>query len=191
MPSKRTALVGFTIAAAMAAVRAEPALYDAGDLAFLQHMIVHHEQALVLCDWVPERSDRHELVRFARYLDRAQAAEIEAMRGLLEIAAERGIAVPEYHPHGDPPMTGMLSTAELAAIGAARGAEFERLWLEGMITHHEGALAMARAQQQRQFERGVQPYEIASLVEDMLVEQRAEITRMRGWLGEWGLAGVR
>lgn len=183
---RRLLLIGMAIALAVG-VRAEPApLYDDGDLLFLEHMIVHHEQALVLCDWVAERSNRDALVRFARYLDRAQAAEIEAMRGLLEIAAERGLAIPEYHPHGDPPMSGMLSSAMMDAIAAARGVEFERRWLEGMIAHHEGALAMARAQQQRQFERGVQPYEIASLVEDILVEQRAEITQMRGWLADWG-----
>jgi uncharacterized protein (DUF305 family) len=96
--------------------------------------------------------------------------------------------MPEGHLHGDPPMAGMLSSAEMAAIAAANGAEFERLWLEGMIVHHEGALAMARAQQQQQLESGRQPYGIAVLIEDLLVEQRAEITKMRAWLREWRLA---
>jgi uncharacterized protein (DUF305 family) len=82
----------------------------------------------------------------------------------------------------------MLSKAQMAALAAATGAEFERLWLQGMIYHHEGALGMGRAQQQRQFESGRQPYGIDVLVDDILVVQRAEITRMRAWLTQWGLS---
>ena len=53
-------------------------------------------------------------------------------------------------------MTGMLSKAQMAALAAASGAQFERLWLQGMIYHHQGALDMAREQQERQFETGRQ-----------------------------------
>jgi uncharacterized protein (DUF305 family) len=172
-------------AAARADETVEP-LYNAADLEFLQHMIVHHDQALTMCVWVPARSDREEFVRFARYVERAQAAEIREMQSLLDIAAERGLALPEQHLHGDPPMAGMLSTAEMRAIEAADGVEFERLWLEGMIRHHEGAVTMARDQQQQQLDTGRQPYELAVLVEDILIEQRAEIAKMRGWLTAWG-----
>jgi uncharacterized protein (DUF305 family) len=163
-------------------------LYTDTDLKFLQHMIVHHEQALTMCAWVAERNERDEFVRFARYVARAQAAEIGEMRGLLDLAAQRGLALPEVHLHADPPMAGMLSLAEMQAIAAASGAEFERLWLEGMIRHHDGALAMARAQQQAQLASGRQPYELAVLVEDILIDQKAEIVRMREWLEEWATA---
>jgi uncharacterized protein (DUF305 family) len=167
--------------------RAAPGtLFSADDLQFLAHMIVHHEQALALAELVPGRSPRDVLQRFAHALDAAQRAEIDHMRGLLRLAAERGIAVPESHLHGDPPMAGMLSRAQMAAIAAARGADFERLWLEGMILHHEGALDMARAQQEAQFASGHQPYGVDTLVDDMLSVQRGEITQMRRWLAEWG-----
>jgi uncharacterized protein (DUF305 family) len=162
-------------------------LYNAADLAFLQHMIVHHEQALTMCEWVPGRTKREEFVHFARYVERAQAAEIAEMKSLLAIAAERGLAIPEQHLHGDPPMAGMLSTAQMQTIEAATGTEFERLWLQGMIVHHDGAVDMARAQQQQQLDTRRQPYELATLVEDILIEQRAEIAKMRGWLQDWGL----
>jgi uncharacterized protein (DUF305 family) len=162
-------------------------LYNEADLVFIQHMMVHHEQALVMCSWVAERSGRAEFVRFARYVDRAQAAEIQEMQSWLDLAADRGIAIPEHHLHGDPPMAGMLSTAEMDAIESAKGDDFERLWLEGMIRHHEGAVDMARAQQQRQLATGRRPYELATFVEDLLIEQHAEIVKMRGWLAEWGL----
>ena len=191
MRRRRLPLVAATLAmtliaaAALADEAAEP-LYNAADLEFLQHMIVHHDQALTMCAWVPARSDREEFVRFARYVERAQAAEIREMQSLLDIAAERGLALPEQHLHGDPPMAGMLSTAEMQAIEAVDGAELERLWLEGMIRHHEGAVTMARDQQQQQLDTGRQPYELAVLVEDILIEQRAEIAKMRGWLTAWG-----
>ena len=182
------ALVG-AVTVAQDHERGSTPLFNAEDLLFLKHMIVHHEQAVVMSALVPARTDRDEFIRFARYVARAQAAEIESMQSLLELAADRGIDVPDYHAHGDPPMAGMLSSAEMKAIAAASGAEFERLWLEGMVYHHQGAIDMASAQQRQQLATGRQPYEIAVLVEEILVEQRAEIDKMRAWLGEWGLAG--
>jgi uncharacterized protein (DUF305 family) len=152
-------------------------------------MIVHHEQALEMTALVPSRTQRAELIRFARYLDGAQRVEIDHMKGLLRAASDRGIPIPQHEMHGDPPMTGMLSRAQMAALAAAQGAEFERLWLEGMIYHHEGALTMGREQQQRQFASGRQPYGIDVLVDDILVVQRGEITKMKSWLAEWGLDG--
>lgn len=163
-------------------------LYTAADLHFLTHMIVHHQQALELTALVPSRTQREEFLRFARYLEGAQQSEIDQMRGLLEAAKARGQTVPDAQLHGDPPMAGMLSSAQMAAIAAAKGREFERLWLEGMIIHHEGALDMALAQQEAQFSSGHQPYGLDVLVDDMLVVQRGEITKMKGWLEEWGLA---
>jgi uncharacterized protein (DUF305 family) len=165
-------------------------LYSQEDLLFLTHMIVHHEQALVLTALVPARTKREEFIRFARYLDGAQGAEIDQMKSLLELAADRGVEIPHHEMHGDPPMAGMLSKAQMAAITAANGAEFERLWMEGMILHHEGALDMARAQQEREFASGRRPYGIDVLVDDILVVQRGEITKMKGWLAEWGLAST-
>jgi uncharacterized protein (DUF305 family) len=95
--------------------------------------------------------------------------------------------VPMHRPHGDPPMAGMLSSAQMLALDAATGDEFERLWLEGMIFHHQGAIDMAQAQQRHQLETGRRPFALDVLVEDIVEEQRNEITKMRGWLEEWGL----
>ncbi len=160
-------------------------LYTREDLLFLSHMIVHHEQALEMAALVPSRSKREDFVRFARYVDGGQRAEIEQMKGLLALAAERGLKVPEHTLHGDPPMPGMLSKAQMSALAAARGAGFERLWLEGMIRHHEAALAMGRAQQEYQFKAGRRPYGIDVMVDEILVVQRGEITKMQDWLREW------
>ena len=169
--------------------RTSTPLFNQADLLFLQHMIVHHEQAVVMSAMAPERTNRDQFIRFTRYVQRAQAAEIDLMQSLLELAAARGLEVPHHGLHGDPPMAGMLSTAQMDALAAARGAEFERLWLEGMIVHHQGAIDMSIIQQRQQLENARRPYAIGVLVEDILVEQRAEITKMRAWLSEWGLAG--
>jgi uncharacterized protein (DUF305 family) len=167
-------------------IAATTPLYTSEDLLFLSHMIVHHEQALELAALVPSRSTREEFIRFARYVDGAQRTEIEHMQALLRLAAERGLEVPHHQMNGDPPMAGMLSRAQMETLAKARGAEFERLWLQGMIHHHEGALAMARAHQQHEFESGRRAYGIDVLVDDILVVQRAEITKMKNWLAQWG-----
>lgn len=162
-------------------------LFNGQDLLFLHHMAMHHEQAVVMALLVPGRSEREEFVRFTGYVKRGQAAEIDLMQSLLDLAAARGLEVPEHPPHGDPPMAGMLSSAQMNALAAATGAEFERLWLEGMIYHHQGAIDMAHVQQAQQLETDRRPYAIGVLVEDILVEQRAEITKMHAWLDDWGL----
>jgi uncharacterized protein (DUF305 family) len=162
-------------------------LYAPQDLLFLTHMIVHHQQALDLTALVPSRTKREDFIRFARYLDGAQRAEIDQMKALLDLASGRGVEIPHHEMHGDPPMAGMLSKAQMAAVSAASGAEFERLWLQGMILHHQGALDMSRAVQEREFASGRRPYGIDVLVDDILVVQRGEITKMQRWLGEWGL----
>jgi uncharacterized protein (DUF305 family) len=165
-----------------------PPLYTADDLAFLQHMIMHHQQAVEMGALMEGRAEHPELIRFAGLVADAQRAEIAAMQGLLDLAAARGLAAPEHHMHGDPPMAGMLSQAEMAALAAAKGPAFERLWLEGMMFHHEGGLAMARAQELRQALDGRQPFQLAGMIDDILVGQRAEIGIMKGWLDDWRLA---
>ena len=184
-------LLVICVATASAATPPTAPPYTQEDLLFLSHMIVHHEQALELAALVPSRTHREEFIRFARYVDGGQRAEIDQMKGLLSFAADRGMEIPRHEMTGDPPMHGMLSKAQMAAITAASDAEFERLWLEGMIYHHEGAMEMGRAQQQRDFESGRQPYGIETLVDDILVVQRGEITKMKGWLVQWGLQQPR
>ena len=187
---KAAALLLIGLAATGVSAQEAP-LYTADDLMFLTHMIMHHEQALELAALVPSRAKHEEFIRFARYVDGAQRAEIDQMKGLLDLAARRGLELPHHEMLGDPPMAGMLSKAQMKAVSKATGADFERLWLQGMIYHHQGALDMARAQQQRQFASGRRPYGIDVLIDDIIEVQRGEITRMRGWLTEWGLAKLQ
>ena len=177
-------LAAATLAAGAASPGSAPPYTDA-DLTFLTHMVLHHEQALELCALVPTHSSREEFQRFARYVNDSQQAEINQMQGLLRMATDRGAVVPEHHMHGDPPMAGMLSRAQMAAIAAATGPQFEQLWLKGMIQHHQGAVDMALAQQEAQFRSGNQPWGVDVLVDDMLAVQRAEIDKMNTWLRQW------
>jgi len=86
-------------------------------------------------------------------------------------------------------MNGMLSKAQMKALEAASGAEFERLWLQGMIRHHQGALDMALGEQRREFESRRQPYGLAAMADNVLATQRGEIGMMKTWLKRWNLVG--
>jgi uncharacterized protein (DUF305 family) len=165
----------------------QTALYTDEDLAFLTHMIAHHQQAIDMAALVPARSDRKEFLTFARHMAGAQAAEIDQMTALLQAAALRGQAAPRHEMADDPPMHGMLSKAQMATLRGASGAEFERLWLEGMIRHHQGALDMALAQQQREFADRRRAYGMTAMTDEIMATQRGEIGMMRAWLVRWGL----
>jgi uncharacterized protein (DUF305 family) len=85
----------------------------------------------------------------------------------------------EYEPTGDRLMQGMLSDTEMIALFNARDTEFDKLWIEGMIMHHEGAVAMAKSHQKN----GVYPV-LLSLSEQMIETQEQEIEQMQTLLAE-------
>jgi uncharacterized protein (DUF305 family) len=119
--------------------------------------------------------------------EKGGGADVTSITADTADAADRGQALPHHEMGGDPPMQGMLSKTQMAALEVARGADFERLWLQGMIQHHQGAIDMALAQQRREFDSQRQPYGIASMADDILATQRGEIGMMKTWLTRWGL----
>lgn len=190
MQGNRTSIISLTLAFCFMtrAAATDNPLFTAEDMKFLHHMSIHHQQAVVMSEMVPSRTGRDEFIRYASYVKRAQAAEIAFMQSLLDLAADRGLDVPTHPLHGDPPMDGMLSSAQMKALENSSGAEFEHLWLEGMIYHHQGAIDMSYVQQQHQLEYDRRPFGLHVLVEDIIVEQRYEITKMHRWLREWDLS---
>jgi uncharacterized protein (DUF305 family) len=106
------------------------------DAAFLSGMIPHHEQALELTAMVGGRGGSPGLEAIALRIDREQVEEIGQMQGLMRA---RGLA-----PVAAGMMHGMADPATLATLRSSRGPAFERLWLDTMISHHDGALMMAR-----------------------------------------------
>ncbi|RNJ64220.1 MAG: DUF305 domain-containing protein [Porphyrobacter sp. IPPAS B-1204] len=126
------------------AVKLAQASYTASDATFLQHMIVHHQQALDMALLVKDRTNTKELVDIAGRIESSQADEIAFMKGWL---TERGEPVedPKMAGHGahmHHMMAGMASPEQMAALAAAKGVEFDRLFLTLMIAHHEGAVDM-------------------------------------------------
>lgn len=111
------------------------------DATFVTMMIPHHAQALEMTELAVTRAASDEVKSLARSITAAQGPEIVSMSGWLQA---RGLEVPaagELPDHAG--MPGMLTPEQLKELGAARGEEFDRLFLTRMITHHEGALTMA------------------------------------------------
>src|SRR3954462_10006007 len=120
------------------------------DVEFMSGMIPHHAQAVVMAGWAPSHGARQDVAILCERILVGQRDEIALMQTWLR---DRGLAVPDaastrHHmkmPNGmehDMLMPGMLSDEEMAALDRARGSEFDRLFLEGMIRHHQGAIDM-------------------------------------------------
>jgi uncharacterized protein (DUF305 family) len=143
-------------------------------------MIGHHAQALEMTALVPSRTTREDVRLLAKRIEVSQADEIEMMQRWLEV---RGKAVPDLHAHHAPGallMPGMLTEEEMGRLAAAKGGVFDRLFLESMIEHHEGALAMVK-ELFATAGAGQEP-EIFAFASDVESDQQVEITRMVGML---------
>lgn len=174
-------MVGLMACASAERESAEPAVmssprYVEADVHFMQGMISHHQQAIVMTDMVAARTQSENFRRMARRIDVSQKDEIARMTRWLQ---RRGEDVPSQHAHG-PRMPGMLSEEELARLAGVGGAAFERLFLEFMIRHHEGALVMVS--DLFLAEGGGEEPELFQFASHVDADQRAEIARMRSML---------
>jgi uncharacterized protein (DUF305 family) len=151
-----------------------------GDVAFMQGMIGHHAQALVMTALVPQRTTRPDIRLIAERIDVSQHDEIARMQRWLRA---RGQAAPDPSEHaghdmpGHAMMPGMLTQEELARLASATGPEFDRLFLEFMIRHHQGALTMVS--QLFATPGAGQDTELFAFASDVDADQRMEIDRMR------------
>lgn len=151
------------------------------DVRFMQDMLVHHAQAVEMTTLLRTRTARDDMRLLAGRIEASQDDEMAFMRRWLET---RGLDVPgahAAHDHGAAPMPGMLSPQEMERLAAVRGPAFDRLFLEGMIKHHAGALEMVA----RLFATpgAAQETEIFGFASDVDADQRIEIARMEGmWL---------
>jgi uncharacterized protein (DUF305 family) len=110
---------------------------SANEVMFAQMMIPHHEQALEMAAMVAERTDNQEINSLATEIFNAQQPEIDLMQSWIDEFGDVGM------DHSGHSMGGMLSEDELLTLKQSTGTEFEKLFLTGMIAHHEGALDMA------------------------------------------------
>ena len=156
--------------------------FTAADVQFMQGMIGHHAQAVEMVALLPSRSGREGMRLLGLRIDVSQADEIKMMQRWLEV---RGQALPDphaHHAHGAMLMPGMLTAEEMDRLTKVKGDEFDRLFLEGMIKHHEGALTMVR----NLFSVGGagQESEMFAFAADVDADQRMEIERMGAMLRE-------
>lgn len=166
------------------------------DVAFMQHMIVHHGQAVEMVELLQTRGADPAVRRLGRRIALSQESEITLMRDWLtqrgrplempgmsgghagmDHAGHAGHAMP---PSDAPVMEGMLSPAQMQALAAASGPAFDRLFLEGMIRHHQGALDMVAALMSRP--GAAQDTTLSDFAASVVADQSAEILRMQSLL---------
>jgi len=148
----------------------------------MQGMIGHHAQALEMTALLPSRTGRADMRLLAQRIELSQADEIKFMERWLET---RGQGVPDSHAHHMPNavlMPGMLTQQEMARLTAAAGADFDRLFLEFMIKHHDGALIMVN--DLFMTDGAGQEAELFAFASDVDTDQRIEIDRMSALLRE-------
>ncbi len=161
----------------------EEADFNDADITFAVNMIPHHEQAVTMSQLAPGRAADERVIDLAERIEAAQSPEIEQMRGFLDVFGED-------EPMGDMDMdademaamdgmTGMLGEEELDALEEETGVDFDLLYLEGMIAHHEGAIEMA------EIELGEGEYpEALELAQSIRAAQEDEIDEMRTLLAD-------
>ncbi len=151
--------------------------YSPADARFMQDMIPHHHQALEMAALVADRTNRQELIDVAGRINTSQNDEIEFMQQWLR---QRGEHVPEPTAHDamhtSHKMAGMATPGQMAELAAATGTGFDQLFLQLMITHHEGAVSMV----EELLEQPGAAYDpvLFEFVNDVTNSQSAEIERM-------------
>ena len=155
--------------------------YSPADAQFMQDMIPHHQQAVEMAALVPDRTNRQELIDVAGRIDASQEDEIEFMRQWL---SDRGERVPEPtaydEMHTSHKMAGMASPEKMAELARFDGTDFDRLFLELMIAHHEGAVKMV----EELLELPGSAYDpvLFEFTDDITNDQTTEVERMNALL---------
>lgn len=156
--------------------------FNDADVTFLQMMYPHHAQAVEMAELTPERTQNQQLLGLADAINQAQGPEMQQMTTLLQgfgkpapTEGEHGSGGQEGHSSG---MPGMMSPESMNALTEASGEAFDRMWLEMMIEHHQGAIEMA----QTEIAEGSNA-EAKEMAEAIMDTQQTEIDQMNGMLG--------
>jgi len=159
---------------------------SAADVEFMQGMIMHHAQAVEMTAMIPSHTENKELRALGARISSSQSDEIKFMKRWLAARGEplsmAMPGMPDMDKSGHPMalMPGMLTPEQMEALRKAKGAEFDRLFLSGMIQHHGGALTMVKDL----FDTAGagQDAELFGFATDVDTGQRAEIRIMQGML---------
>jgi len=171
-------VVGLAVAGVLTLQRHEESWNDR-DVSFATNMVPHHEGAVEMADMLLEKDGIPSDVRtLAERIKSAQQPEIDTMNGWLEDWDAQPMAMAGHGAHGSM-VSGMMSDAEMQALRDATGAEAARLFLEGMITHHKGAIEMAQVE----VDEGKYPPAVW-MAKNIVQTQQAEITEMERLLAD-------
>ena len=174
---------------AIAKARADSARYPytAADIQFMSAMIKHHAQAIVMSRWAPTHDAGPGVQRLASRIINAQQDEIASMQAWLRArrqpvpdATSGPMKMMMNGMEHDMLMPGMLTDEEMAALDKARGPEWDRLFLLGMIKHHQGAIDMVNVLFGST--GGGQEETVFKFASDVFADQSIEIDRMRQML---------
>jgi uncharacterized protein (DUF305 family) len=167
---------------------AQPAGFNDEDVMFATNMIPHHQQAVDMSALVPDRSTDPAVIKLAADVSAAQGPEIETMKVFLVQWKDGSDAGgqqrtdsgndPAHDGMGGMEMHGMVDAATMAQLESLKGAQFDKLWLQSMIGHHEGAIEMANAE----IAGGVN-VDAKSLAKQIVATQEAEINQMKQMSG--------
>lgn len=185
-------------ASTMMSSAAASADHNAADISFAQQMIVHHQGAIQMADLAPDRATNQQVKELAARIKAAQAPEIEQMTAWLALwgastSASAGASTTDDGmggmDHGDMggmggpsdtsasagmSMPGMMTDAQMQQLTGAAGVDFDRMFLQMMIMHHQGAIEMAETE----ILQGSNPAALA-LAASIKTSQTAEITQMQ------------
>ncbi|AWZ10521.1 DUF305 domain-containing protein [Streptomyces sp. ICC1] len=153
--------------------------HKAADVAFAKGMIPHHRQAVEMADLAPTRAESAEVKKLADEIKKAQDPEIKTLSGWLTSWGEQVPAdgAMDHSAHGAD--GGMMTPEEMDNLQKASGKAFDTAFMQLMIKHHEGAVAMAKTEKAD----GSFP-EAKTMADAIITSQTAEITRMNDLLGK-------
>lgn len=156
--------------------------FTEADVRFMQGMISHHAQALEMTELLASRSHRETMHKLAHRIELSQADEIKMMQEWLRARGQEVTEIDAYHAPGFHLMPGMLTPEEMDRLAKASGSAFDRLFLELMIKHHQGALDMVENLLSKP--GAAQEGEMFAFASDINADQRMEIDRMYALLKE-------
>lgn len=170
--AKAIATIGISLSLLLSGCAIESSETASGELSsvdemFLEMMIPHHDQALEMSHLAEKNTSNPEILALAKAIDEEQHKEIDLMSSWL------GERDSHNHGHEGHTMDGMLTPEQMTALEQAKDGEFDRLFLEGMILHHEGAIEMT------QMVVGSNNQEVKELADSIIRSQTAQIEQMK------------
>ncbi|WP_375489279.1 DUF305 domain-containing protein [uncultured Mycobacterium sp.] len=150
--------------------------HNRADITFAANMIPYHQQAVDLAAPVPSHTGDAELIKLGSGIGTAQQSEIQTLKGFLVQWSTQPDA--DTREPADMAMTGIVDQATMATLASLQGADYDKLWLQSIISHHQGAIDMANSE----ITNGRNSEAIAT-AKRMISTQQGEIDQMEKMLG--------